>query len=187
MKKYFVVLLIMLNLQVSAQMDSNALPPLDKSPMDMSYFPDNYPILKIQGKANEPLVMRIIYSRPQLNGRKIFGDLQPYGNVWRLGANEATEIEFFKDVNINGKKIKKGRYTLYAIPFPDKWTLIVNRETDTWGSFRYDSTKDVVRMDLPVKKNNLTEALTIVFSKTLTGADLDMYWEDAKVSLPIVF
>lgn len=187
MKQLFAIFLLVLSLQAPAQMNASNLPPLDKSPMDMSYYPVNYPILKIQDKATEPLIMRLIYSRPQLNGRKIFGELQEYGNVWRLGANEATEIEFFKDVKINGKKIKKGRYTLYAIPYPDKWTLIVNKETDIWGSFRYDQLKDVVRMNLPVMKNETTEALTIVFDKTSSGADMNMYWEDVKVSLPIVF
>ena len=187
MKQLFVLFLLVISLQAPAQMNASNLPPLDKSPMDMSYYPVNYPILKIQDKATEPLIMRLIYSRPQLNGRKIFGELQEYGNVWRLGANEATEIEFFKDVKINGKKIKKGRYTLYAIPYPDKWTLIVNKETDIWGSFRYDQLKDVVRMNLPVMKNETTEALTIVFDKTPSGADMNMYWEDVKVSLPIVF
>ena len=187
MKQLFAIFLLVLSLPAPAQMNASNLPPLDKSPMDMSYYPVNYPILKIQDKATEPLIMRLIYSRPQLNGRKIFGELQEYGNVWRLGANEATEIEFFKDVKINGKKIKKGRYTLYAIPYPDKWTLIVNRETDIWGSFRYDQSKDVVRMNLPVMKNETTEALTIVFDKTSTGANMNMYWDDVKVSLPIVF
>ena len=155
--------------------------------MDMSYYPVNFPILKIQNKALEPLVMRVVYSRPQLNGRKVFGGLQEYGDVWRLGANEATEIEFFKDVSISNKKIKKGRYTLYAIPYADKWTLIVNKETDTWGSFRYDSLKDVVRVDLPVQKNDLTEDMTIVFEKTNSGADMSMYWEDIKTTLPVKF
>ena len=187
MKKLFAIFLLVLSLRASSQMNASGLPPLDKSPMDMSYYPVIYPILKIQDKASEPLIMRLIYSRPQLNGRKIFGELQEYGNVWRLGANEATEIEFFKDVKINNKKIKKGRYTLYAIPFPDKWTLIVNKETDIWGSFRYDQLKDVVRMNLPVMKNETTEAMTIVFDKSSTGADMDMYWDEVKVSLPIVF
>src|SRR5678810_710894 len=68
------------------------LPEVDKSPMDVSYYPNNYPILKIQNKATEPLVARILYSRPQKQGRKIFGELVEYGKVWRLGANEATEI-----------------------------------------------------------------------------------------------
>ena len=187
MRQIIAVILLVISVGVSAQINSSNLFPLDKSPMDMSYYPANYPILKIQDKATEPVIMRLIYSRPQLNGRKIFGDLQEYGKVWRLGANEATEIEFFKDVKINGRKIRKGRYTLYAIPFQDKWTVIVNKETDIWGSFRYDQLKDVVRVDLPVNKNEITEALTIVFDKSSTGADMNMYWDDVKVSLPIVF
>ena len=187
MKKLFVACLLILSFRLSAQMNDAGLPVLDKSPMDMSYYPVSYPIFKIQNKITDPLVMRIIYSRPQLNGRKIFGDLQEYGKVWRLGANEATEIEFFKDVKINGKKIIKGRYTLYAIPFADKWTLIVNKENDTWGSFAYDQSKDVVRVDVPVIKNEVTEAMTIIFEKSSEGAIMNMYWEDVKTSLPIEF
>jgi len=187
MKNFLALAFVMICFSASAQLAVSPIPPLDKSPMDMSYFPINYPILKIQNKITTPLVMRVIYSRPQVNDRKIFGGLQEYGEVWRLGANEATELEFFKDVEINRKKIKKGRYTLYAIPYTDKWTLIVNKDTDTWGSFRYDSSKDVVRMDLPVNKNDFTEDMTIVFEKTNSGANMNMYWEDVKVALPIVF
>ncbi len=187
MKKIFALILVATTLHASGQMNSSPLPPLDKSPMDMSYYPNNYPILKIQDKATELLVMRVIYSRPQVNGRKVFGELQEYGKVWRLGANEATEIEFFKDVKINGKKIKKGRYTAYAIPYADKWIFILNKETDIWGSFRYDESKDVMRMSLPVSKNQITEAMTIFFDKTTTGADMYMFWDDVKVSLPIEF
>lgn len=183
MKKVIALLLVSFSLGASAQ----KLPSLDKSPMDMSYYPAGYPIQKIQNKITEPLVMRIIYSRPQLNGRKIFGELEKFGEVWRLGANEATEIEFFKDVTINNKRIAKGRYTLYCIPNPDKWTIIVNRDTDIWGAFKYDPAKDVVRMDVPVTKNESTEALTIVFDKTDAGANMVMYWDDVKASLPIAF
>src|SRR4051812_32147749 len=88
------------------------IPALDKSPMDESYCPDNYPLLKIQDKLTDPLLARVIYSRPQKNGRIIFGGLIEYGKVWRLGANEATEIEFFQNVKMGDAKIKKGRYTL---------------------------------------------------------------------------
>lgn len=183
MKKILFILLAAISLQVSAQ----KLPQLDKSPMDMSYYPVNYPLQKIQNKITEPLVMRIIYSRPQLNGRKIFGALEKYGEVWRLGANEATEIEFFKDVTINNKKIKKGRYTVYCIPYPDKWTLIINTDTDIWGAFKYDSSKDVVRMDVPAIKNESTEALTIVFDRSDAGANMIMYWDDVRAVLPIAF
>ncbi len=187
MKRYFGGILFLISFSAFGQMNDSIIPPLDKSPMDMSYYPANYPILKIQNKISEPLVMRVIYSRPQVDTRKIFGGLVVYGEAWRLGANEATEIDFYKEVEINNTKIKKGRYTLYAIPFPDKWTLIINKETDTWGSFKYDSTKDVMRMDLPVMKNQPTENMTIVFEKTSTGANMNMYWADEKTALPIVF
>ncbi|MEP6596806.1 MAG: DUF2911 domain-containing protein, partial [Ginsengibacter sp.] len=138
MKAVVGVALLILSCHALAQTSASKLPSLDKSPMDISYYPAGYALLKIQDKISEPLIIRLIYSRPQLNGRKVFGELQEYGQVWRLGANEATEIEFFKDVKIDHKKIKKGRYTLSCIPYADKWTLIVNKETDTWGSFKYD-------------------------------------------------
>jgi hypothetical protein len=164
------------------------LPPVDKSPMDMSYYPNGYPVSKIQDKPTEPLVARVIFSRPQKNGRTIFGDLLEYGKVWRLGANEATEIEFYQNVKINNTKIKKGRYTMYCIPYADKWTIIVNKETDTWGSFKYDTKKDVARIDVPVQKQTeITEAFVMAFDKSATGASLIIAWDDVKVTVPIVF
>jgi len=164
------------------------IPPVDKSPMDMSYYPSNYPILKIQDKVTEPLSIRLIYSRPQKNGRDVFGGLVEYGQVWRLGANEATEIEFFKDVKIGANKVKKGRYTLYAIPNEDKWTMILNRETDTWGAFKYDQKKDVLRLDVkPEKQNDVTESYSMYFEKSDTGATLFIVWDNIKATLPIGF
>jgi hypothetical protein len=159
---------------------------IDKSPMDASYYPVNYPILKIQDKATEPLVARVIYSRPQKNGRVVFGELVEYGKVWRMGANEATEIDFYKDVKINGKKIKKGRYTLYALVNPDKWTIILNSETDTWGAFKYDAKKDIARIDVPVTKNTeQVEALAIQFEKDGAGFNMLVAWDELLVKLPI--
>ncbi|MEO6455056.1 MAG: DUF2911 domain-containing protein [Ginsengibacter sp.] len=187
MKRIILIAVLVSALKASSQTSAGKLPVIDKSPMDMSYYPAGYPLLKIQDKITEPLAIRLIYSRPQLNGRKVFGELQAYGEVWRMGANEATEIEFFKDVKINDKKIKKGRYSLYCIPYADKWTLIINKETDTWGSFKYDQTKDVVRVDLPSNKNETTEVLTIVFEKAPAGANMIIYWDTAKVAMPIEF
>jgi hypothetical protein len=162
------------------------IPPTDKSPLDVSYCPANYPLLKVQDRNTEPLLARVIYSRPQINGRTIFGDLIEYGKVWRLGANEATEIEFFQNVIISNNKIKKGRYTLYAIPQLDNWTIILNKDLDTWGSFKYDSTKDVMRVTLPVQKQtDSTETFSMYFEKVDNGYNLNAIWENAKVSLPI--
>jgi len=164
------------------------LPPVDKSSMDMSYYPDGYPVLKIQDKITEALGARVIYSRPQKNGRIIFGDLLEYGKVWRLGANEATEIEFYRAAKINDVKIKKGRYTMYCIPYADKWTIILNKETDTWGSFKYDPKKDLLRADVPVLKQTVsTEEFVMAFEKSATGTNLIIAWDDIRINLPIVF
>ncbi|MBC7511743.1 MAG: DUF2911 domain-containing protein [Ferruginibacter sp.] len=187
MKKYLLVPVIVCYLYSAVQAQTK-LPPVDKSPMDMSYYPSGYPVLKIQDKAMEPLVARLIYSRPQKNGRSIFGELLSYGQVWRLGANEATEIEFFKPVRIGNTKIKKGRYTLYCIPYQDKWTLILNRETDTWGSFKYDETKDIVRIDAPVQKQTeVLESFAMAFEKATGGANLIIGWDSSLVNFPIYF
>jgi hypothetical protein len=119
-------------------------------------------------------------------GRTFFVTLVEYGKVWRVGANEATEIEFFKQVKINDKKINKGRYTLYAIANENSWTVIENKETDTWGAFKYDEKKDVVRVTVPSEKaTEAVEGFTMVFDKTGAGANLVIAWDDVKVSLPV--
>ncbi len=163
------------------------LPALDKSPMDIAYYPNNFPVLKIQDKATEPLVARVIYSRPQKDNRIVFGELIEYNSIWRLGANEATEIELFRDVKVGGKKLLKGRYTLYAIPTATQWTIIFNKDTDIWGAFKYDAKKDALRVDVPVTKlTDVVEAFTINFNKTSSGAELQISWDDVSILLPLV-
>ncbi len=187
MKKIFTVIIAFISV-FALRAQTGGLPPLDKSPMDMSYYPANYPVLKIQDKITEPLVARVIYSRPQKSGRVIFGGLVKYGEVWRVGANEATEIEFHKHVRIGGKRVIRGRYTLYAIASDTSWTMIINRETDTWGAFKYDSKKDVVRVTVPTQKTETPiESLAMLFEKTNTGCNLIIAWDNTKVSLPVTF
>lgn len=187
MKKLIGLLLAVAFLNTSnAQSNGNKLPAIDKSPMDMAYYPANFPVLKVQDKASEPLVARVIYSRPQKSGRTVYGELVEYGKVWRLGANEATEIEFYRDVKINGKKIPKGKYTLYAFVNPADWTMVINKETDTWGAFKYDEKKDVARITVPSEKlKEPAEAFTMYFEKAEAGTNLLIMWDDTKVTLPI--
>lgn len=169
-------------------MAQSKLAPIDKSPMDMCYYPANYPVLKIQNKATEPIVARVIYSRPQKNGRPVYGELVEYGKVWRLGANEATEIELYKDVKIGNNKVKKGRYTIYAIPYPDKWTIIFNKETDIWGAFQYDEKKDILRTDILIEKQEeAVDTFSLAFDKISGGAKLMIAWDDVKVNIPFIF
>ena len=188
MKKFaFLFATIIISTASFAQTSVSKLPTIDKSPMDMAHYPVNYPVLKIQDKATEPLIARVIYSRPQKNNRQVFGELVEYNTVWRMGANEATEIEFYRDVKIGDKKILKGKYTLYAVVNPAEWTMILNKETDTWGAFKYDQKKDVVRVKVPVKQSSETaDAFTVFFEKITNGINLNIAWDTALVSLPIL-
>jgi hypothetical protein len=184
MKKNFVAVFCLVSLSSIAQQQPTEL---DKSPMDMSYSPPNYPILKMNGKTTEQPVARVIYSRPQKAGRVIFGGIVTYNQVWRLGANEATEIEFFKNVKINGKTLPKGRYTLYSICTEAKWTIIFNTEKDIWG-LAYNQRKDALRVDAPVQNSDTpVEALTMYFEDMKEGTTLNILWDNVKVVLPINF
>jgi len=187
MRKSSILFLLFISSLFSFSQSTSKVPEVDKSPMDVTYYPANYPILKIQNKATEPLVARVLYSRPQRQGRKVFGELVEYGKVWRFGANEATEIEFYKDVKVGGKKVPKGRYTLYAIVNETTWTVIINKETDIWGAFKYDSKKDLLRTDVTVQKTDeIVESMSMWFEKSTSGFSLIMAWEQVKVSLPII-
>jgi hypothetical protein len=161
-------------------------PSLDKSPLDISYCPNNYPILKVQQKTKAPLIARLIYSRPAMQGRKIFGELIEYGKVWRMGANESTEIEFYKDVIFGKTRLKKGRYSLYMLPTTGKWTFIINKETDSWGAFAYDNKKDLIRMDVnPQSTTAAVENLSVYFDECGTGCyTINILWENTQVAVP---
>lgn len=163
----------------------------DKSHMDMSYFPSNYALEKALGKPVQ-LSIRAIYSRPHKGARTtIFGDsavLVPYGKLWRLGANETTEIEFLRPVMFGNKKVNPGRYTLYAIPYKDKWTVILNKELYTFGDFNYNELSDIVRATAVVNKAKFkVETFFIYFQKTNNGCNLTMCWDDVVATLPIGF
>lgn len=179
---------VTINPTVSNQpVEKDIQPGLDKSPMDMCYYPIDYPILKMSGNVTEPLIARVIYSRPQKNNREVFGGLVKYGSPWRLGANEATEIEFFKEVNITGKKVQKGRYVIYCIPEENNWTIVLNSDLYTWG-LKIDSTRDEYKFTIPVAKTRFPyELFTMEFEKAGKGMQLNMEWDSLKASLPITW
>ena len=166
---------------------SNKYSTVDVSPMDMSYYPVEYYKMHVSSQITSPLVVRVIYSRPHLNGRELFKDVLKYGEPWRLGANEATEIQFFKDVTIQNKKIKPGRYILYSIPGEKTWTIVLNSNLDTWG-LRQDTTKDLFRFDAPAAEvEHFTEFFTLIFDETDRGANMVMAWDNFEIKLPIDF
>jgi hypothetical protein len=153
-------------------------PPLDPSPADIAYF-------RPGGRNSDP-VARVIYGRPQKKGRAMLGSTEPYGKVWRLGANEATEIKLYKDVTFGDKLIKAGTYTMYAIPDKTEWTIIFNSKLDTWGAYSYEESKDVARIKVPAgTTKSEVEAFTIWFDEK--SADKAMYiaWENTQVKVPV--
>ena len=171
--------------------DSNPFIKADQSSLDISWYPVNYPIEKMKGNDSLHLIAKLIYSRPHKKGRLLFGEskesLCSYGVPWRLGANEATEIHFFENVNIAGTNIMKGAYVLYCIPHADRWTIIFNTDLNTWG-LHINEMKDVFKTDIPVQKQDpAISDFTMIFKENNTGADLIMAWDNVKTVLPIVF
>lgn len=174
--------------KLSAQ---NEYAPVDQSPLDVSYCPHEYPQQKMDGGVADAPVARIVYSRPHRKGRSIFGkdtsNLCPYGKPWRLGANEATEVEFFRPVLIAGQNVAAGKYVIYCIPYADKWVLVLNSNLYSWG-LQIDPAKDVFKIEVPLAvQSPALEDFTIVFTDTAAGADLIMAWDDVKAALPVSF
>ena len=157
-------------------------PSLDVSIADIAYYPVR------AANTGDPVKIKVVYSRPLKKGREILGGVEPFGKVWRAGANESTEIRFFTPVTIGGKQIPAGTYSLFAIPEKDKWTIIINGITNRWGAFTYDQSKDIARVTVPVKPlNDSLEAFSIMFADAPNGANMIMGWEKTAVEVPISF
>jgi len=131
--------------------------------------------------------IEITYSRPSMRGRKIFGDLIPFGQVWRTGANAATKISFGEDVMLAGQLLKAGTYALYTIPGETTWKVIINKGISNWGVSGFDEKDDVLQFDIPAKKTaDAVQSFTIAV-ENLNGnkCDLVLSWENTKVTIPV--
>jgi len=125
--------------------------------------------------------IKIDYSSPSVKGRKIFGGLVPYGEVWRTGANETTTIEFDKAVKVEGKDLAAGKYALFTIPGENEWTIIFNK-TAKWGAYSYKKEDDVLRVTVkPTKTAGPVEAFTISVGKN----DVVIKWENTSVAFKV--
>ena len=147
---------------------------LDKSPMDIASFPSNY---RVSEK-----VIKILYSRPQLKGRSL-EKLAPLGKKWRTGANEATEVTFYKDVVFGGTAVKAGTYTMYAIPGKTTWTVALSSQLNVWGVYFHKDENDVAKVTIPIKKSEeIIDVFSIVIDKDMT---IHMGWGDVILSIPV--
>lgn len=169
-----------------------SFPAVDASPADMVHYPDksrysNY-LKPEELEGSEPQV-KVSYARPQMKGRKIFGELLPYGEVWRVGANESTEISFYQDVMIGDADVRAGRYNLYATVNATEWTFILNTDIPAWGAANRDESKDVASITVPVSSDTESlEALSMIFNKVdADHVELVVGWDTTRAALPIKF
>ncbi len=136
----------------------------------------------------EDTYVKITYSRPHKRDREVFGELVPFGKVWRTGANEATEITLTGAIKIAGKELAPGAYTLFSIPEKNKWTIILNKEVGQWGAYNYNPDLDIMRFDVPVHKTEVVyEPLTIEFEQHEEITNILIIWDRTKVEIPFQF
>ncbi len=132
--------------------------------------------------------VKITYSQPQKKKRAVFGQLVPYGKVWRTGANEATEITTVKDIMLDNQVLKAGTYSIFTIPGEKQWTIIINSDVGQWGAYNYNEKKDVFRFDVPAETTSkIYEPFTILFDQKNEVADLLIMWDNIKVKIPVKF
>lgn len=176
MKKIGILFVILL---ASINLNAQKFKQVDKSPLD---------VVMLKESRNSLPVIKVYYSRPHKKGRELFGALVPFNKIWRLGANEATEIIFNSDVTFGAQKIGKGIYTMYAIPSETEWEIIISKKLDTWGAYSYDESLDVARIKTKVKIHPTeVEAFSMKFTKInkKKESSLWMAWGTTKVRIPI--
>jgi hypothetical protein len=126
--------------------------------------------------------VKIVYCQPSARGRKMLGGKEPYGQVWRTGANEATTIEFDKAVKIEGKDLPAGKYSLFTIPNENEWTIIINKDPKQWGAFKYKEGDDVLRVKVkPTKTASFVETFNIGVVKD----EVQLKWENTAVAFKV--
>ncbi len=152
---------------------------LDEFPQDITYFRDS--------KTTPPMV-KVIYGRPKLKKEKAFGDQVPYRQIWRTGANEATEIKFFKDVFFGEQLVKAGTYVLVTIPGEKEWEIILNRNLDVWGAYQYNPQADIAKIKVPVSKAERLEVFSIAFKRIIHNEiQMVLGWDSTRVKIPLKF
>ena len=144
------------------------------------------PPAQAQCKFSDGKTVTVDYSSPRVKGRKIFGGLVPYNEVWRAGANEATTFVTNTNLNVGGKDVPAGSYTIFAVPSPDKWTLVVSKKTGEWGVPYPGEGDDYTRTDMTASKTSApVENFTIAFDQSGSKCTMRMEWENTRASVEV--
>lgn len=169
-------ILLFINFSTYAVNDSIVKPQIRSSPIVIANL-----------KTTENNYVKCTYGQPLKKGRVIFGNLVPYGKLWRTGANEATEITFTTNVKIGEKALLAGTYTLFTIPNENKWTIILNSELGQWGDFSYDESKNILSYEAEITENDdIYEGFTIQFEDITGGFNMYLLWDKIKVIIPVM-
>jgi hypothetical protein len=145
--------------------------------------------IAISSIKHENTYIKVVYGQPYRRGRTIFGEWEPYGAVWRTGANEATEITITEPILMNNEVIDAGTYSLFTIPEEESWTVILNHGLGLWGAFEYNEQMDYTRFEVPVQiLNDPIEAFSIEFEEPQGSmTQMILQWDLVKVEIPIRF
>ncbi len=189
-------LIVLMTIGASFSVQAQKFPDVDKSILDVSYYPEraafaSFAKTEDEKKALQPK-LRLIYSRPAKKGRKIFGELQKYGEMWRLGANESTELMVYSDVKVGGKTLQAGeRYSVHVMVNESEWTVYFSTLLDSWGSYAFQGNPDattVAKITVPTAKTaEPVELLGIFFEKSDDGAHMVIGWDDTMARVPFQF
>jgi hypothetical protein len=169
------VLFIVLFISESRAQNFNKI---DAAPHDISYYRET--------RVTPPLA-KVLYGRPIKNGEKIFGSAIPYGKIWRTGADEATEIKFYKDVQFGNTIVSAGTYVLLSIPGEKEWEIILNSKLDVLGAFQYNPMYDIARIKVPVSNAENLDYFSIAFKNENDIIEMVMGWDTTRVKIPLIF
>ena len=165
--------MLFLTIQLATAQGFNTL---DTAPQDIVYFKQDQ---------NSKPVIKVVYGRPTAKQIEVFGNEVPYGKIWKTGANEATEVKFYQDVMFANKFVKAGTYVLYTIPGKNYWTIILNRNTDTYGAYFYTPAKDVARIKVPATDGKPVDIFSIGFLSKTYGSQMVLAWGKTRVKIPL--
>lgn len=172
-----ITIFLFINVVLIAETTAQGFKELDKVPHDISYYRES--------RATQPLV-KVIYGRPQKNGKQVFGNIVSYNKLWRTGANEATEIKFYNDVVFGDVNVTAGTYVIYTIPGEKEWEIILSSNLDVLGAFQYNPLFDVARIKVASSKAEELESFSIVFKQKKEQVQMILGWDTTRVKIPLL-
>lgn len=176
MKKILLTCTLVCGFLFNTDVHSQRFDMLDDAPVDIAY---------LRADHKSPPVVKVVYSRPSKKQCEVFGGQVPYGEIWRTGANEATEITFYKDMLVGNKYVSAGTYVMHTIPGETDWTIIFNSNTDTWGAYFYNPDQDVVRIKVPSSQAEDLDIFSIGFIKSIKDSYMVLAWDTTRVNIPL--